>query len=77
MIEKTERLKQGFIENSDRDIFDFSKIENPQFETRHMVHDWRNYVPEICQLLWDELSEETKIVLYALAEYEASNEEWE
>ena len=55
------------------------QIKNPDWETmtRPHVHDWRAYVPDTVAEKWDDLSEETKAVCFAMAEQQANLEEWD
>lgn len=55
----------------------FSAISNPQFENAGRVHDWRNYVPALLQEHWNELSVDSRLIVYAMAEDRASAEEWD
>lgn len=52
-------------------------FDNPEFENRGNVHDWRNYVPENFRVRWSMLSDESKAALIYTAESQARNEEWE
>jgi hypothetical protein len=40
-------------------------------------HDWTKYIPESIRSRWDDLSDETKLIIYALIDEIASNEEWD
>ena len=52
-------------------------LSNPKWDRADRVHDWRNYVlPEIRET-WDDLSLETKVAVYAMAESQADSEEWD
>lgn len=51
--------------------------ENPSWDDRGKVHDWRNYIPEPVMKRWRELSCETKMVAACMAEVQAKREEWE
>jgi hypothetical protein len=76
----TNRLKEGLADEFDIPVLDFSQIENPQFDKipyGNSPHDWRVYIPDICIKLWDELSNETKMSLYAIAQYQVHNEVWD
>lgn len=52
-------------------------IHDPRWGDRGRVHDWRNYVPDAIRDNWDSLSEETRLVVYCMAEQQASAEEWD
>mgnify|MGYP006901787204 CR=1 FL=1 len=52
-------------------------LDNPKFEEANKVHDWRNYVPDVVADQWEYLSEETKKVVFIMADAQAQNEEWE
>lgn len=54
-----------------------SCIEEPDFEHKTMVHDWRNYVPDLIQRHWDKLSLESKMIVFAMADDRASAENWD
>ncbi len=51
-------------------------IENPKFEERTKVHDWRNYVPFEWMNKWNEFSEREKKIIAVMAEMQAVNEDW-
>lgn len=57
--------------------WDRSLIDNPDWENRGRVHDWRNHVPYGLMKFWGRLSDETKFVVFALAIEEAHNEVWD
>ena len=52
-------------------------ISDPQFHNKTRIHDWRNYVPREFQSVWHKLSATEQILLFSMAEIQASNEEWE
>ena len=52
-------------------------IENPKWNKAEKVHDWRNHVIDSIRNNWKELSFETRLVVYVIAEGEADREEWE
>ncbi len=52
-------------------------LDNPKFEEANKVHDWRNYVPDVVADQWEYLSEETKKVVFIMADAQAQNEVWE
>lgn len=52
-------------------------IRNPRFAEAGRVHDWRNYISEEVQHLWDSFNEEQKSALYRWADDQAMNEHWD
>jgi hypothetical protein len=52
-------------------------LENPDFENRGRVHDWRNYVPELLFSRWALLPLTIRAILWLDAESQSSREEWE
>lgn len=50
---------------------------NPDWENTSRVHDWRNYISEEMQQIWDTFSEEQKRVIYENTESMANREEWD
>jgi hypothetical protein len=52
-------------------------LDAPDFERKGRVHDWRNYVPTALQRNWGELSPETRLAIYAVADMQADAENWE
>lgn len=52
-------------------------IENPSFENRAKVHNWRNHVMDAFKNKWHKLSVETRQVIIIMAEGKADQEEWE
>lgn len=58
-----------------------SEVYNPQWEkfrkeSKH-VHDWRTYIPENIQKMWNDISVESRLMMYEVADYAASQEHWE
>ena len=41
------------------------------------VHNWRNYVPPRLKKIWHHLSMEAKVVIYIMADEQASDEVWD
>lgn len=60
---------------SDAEIL--AAVENPCWEDRQKVHDWRNHVPDAMRRWWNELHLDAKIVAYIMAEEIATNEDWD
>ena len=60
---------------------DVKRINNPNwveyFESSVHVHDWRTYIPDEIKGYWVALNEEAKYIAYAMAEMQASQEEWD
>jgi hypothetical protein len=52
-------------------------LDNPEFDKRSKVHDWRNYVPYDWMKEWDNLTEREKNIIAVMAETQADNEEWD
>lgn len=50
---------------------------NPDWNAGGRVHNWRKYVSEEVQRLWNSFSHEQKSALYRQADEIASSEEWE
>lgn len=50
---------------------------DPQWEITNKVHNWRNYIPESLKKCWTAMSLEGRMVLYLMANHQATNEEWE
>lgn len=52
-------------------------VNNPQFEKAGKIHDWRNYVPQEIENIWENLSLKERILVAFMAEKQATNEEWD
>jgi hypothetical protein len=52
-------------------------VDNTDFDEVDRVHNWRNYIPDAFKRRWNELSYETRIVAYVIAEIVAHREEWD
>ena len=52
-------------------------LNNPDFENRCIVHDWRNYVPENWMDKWHKFTDREKIIIAVMAETIANKEEWD
>ena len=61
---------------SESDYID-RQLANPEWDKRGRVHDWRNYVPAVLMDRWGTLSDETRLIVYAMAEEQAGREEWD
>lgn len=54
------------------------EIRNPGFEKPlNKCHDWRRYVPDPVRKVWQTLTRETRLMVYAMAERQANAEEWD
>jgi len=51
--------------------------DNPEWNKKSRVHNWRNYVSEQIQLAWGGFTGEQKVMLSANFEEMAGNEEWD
>lgn len=47
------------------------------FENTSKVHDWRNYVGEETQKIWQTFTHEQRVAIATDADWLASGEEWE
>ena len=52
-------------------------VGSPDFNTKTLVHDWRNYVPDRWQDNWGELTERERKILAIMAQAQADSEEWD
>ena len=59
--------RKRFVENL--------KVED--FKDDDRIHNWRNYVDSEIKDIWSQLSDETRVGIYIVAEETASNEEWD
>jgi len=55
------------------------EIENPGWEeiVGPDPHNWRKYVPACVKKSWDKLPMEARIIIYAICDDEAGNENWD
>ena len=51
--------------------------KSPKWKKAGKVHEWKNYVNETLQSMWEEFTEYQKQALAASAEESASREEWD
>ncbi len=51
--------------------------KNPEWENAGRVHDWRNYISEEIEAMWDTFTDEQKAALYRQADAQASAEDWD
>jgi hypothetical protein len=52
-------------------------IDNPKFEEKTKVHDWRNYVPYDWHKNWNEFTERERKIIVIMAEMQADSENWD
>ena len=53
-------------------------LKKEDFNNRSRIHNWRNYIEKEIQEIWPQLSDETRVGIYIIAEKTANNEEcWE
>ena len=82
MAGKTPLLKLRTIFNQsisfNPHLVNASKVEIEFSQYGHnRVHNWTNYIRGDILEMWEELSEEAKLVAAIMAEEQAENEEWE
>ena len=67
-------VTQGMI-----DLPDYlrSQALDPKWNEAGRVHDWRNYISERVQKMWDTFTDEQKLALVEQANDQASQEEWD
>ena len=56
---------------------DIEQIDEPGWGERGRVHDWRNHVPLAIMKKWDDLSRESRFLVFAMAAEQAHNETWD
>lgn len=61
-------LFEGFIENIN--------LNEPKFQERKKVHDWRNYVPSDWRKNWNDFTENEKKIIAVMAEMQADAEDY-
>lgn len=49
----------------------------PEWEKAGRVHDWRNYISDKLQNMWDTFTDEQKKAIAENAEQSATDEEWD
>jgi hypothetical protein len=54
-----------------------NSYNNPQFNKKQRVHDWRNYVPSEWVKNWDKFTEREKQIIYVFCENQAHGEDWD
>lgn len=50
---------------------------NPNWENTKWVHDWKNYISDQMQSIWDTFTDEQKVAISINAQHMAGREEWE
>jgi hypothetical protein len=60
------------------EVFSDTDVMRPDILTDDVgrVHDWRNYVPEVIEDIWDELDETQRRLVMLTGEVAAGREEW-
>ena len=53
------------------------KMHDPQFASLVKQHNWRNYIDEEIQQIWNSLSETARLALFINAEKQAGREIWD
>lgn len=53
------------------------EIDEPNFNNKDKVHDWKNYVPEDWIKNWEKFSYKEKQIIYILTQERADAEEWD
>lgn len=51
--------------------------QNPNFNNKRRVHDWKNYVPYNWAKNWNEFTEREKKIIAILCDEQADREEWD
>ena len=55
----------------------YDNYDNPDWENLPRVHEWRRYVGERTQAMWNEFSKEQKLAIALDAQDMADNEDWD
>lgn len=56
---------------------DIGYTEKPQFDKARKCHDWRNYIPDEVREAWPQMTVESRVMVYILAEKQANAENWD
>lgn len=56
---------------------EIARLDDPQWDKRRKVHEWRNHVPEVLRENWKALTSETRVAVYLMAQKQADAEEWD
>ncbi len=70
------KLKSERFENILQDGMNDLELKNEKFENISLVHDWRNYVDDVFRKYWTEFTDNERLIIYKMAEKQASDEEW-
>ncbi len=54
-----------------------SDWQSPEWDEEDKVHNWRNYISEEVQEMWDTFTDVQKQALARQAQSEADNEDWD
>lgn len=52
-------------------------VNNPEFDKKNKVQDWRNYVPYEWEEHWNEFTDRERKIIAVMAETQADQEEWD
>lgn len=52
-------------------------LDNPDWEDKREVHNWKNYVPSYAKRNWTRLSLETRALVFCMTSKLAHNEDWD
>ena len=79
LIKLLEPNSDNILKHTSKDIIAtyLRNIEYPHWEIKGCIHNWRSYVPDAIKKIWDELSDDAKIMIYYAAEEKSNDEEWE
>ena len=66
----------SLFDNFERTIVGID-LDNPDFENKTAIHDWRNYVPGAWQYNWNEFTDRERKIIAIMAQLEADNEDWD
>lgn len=59
------------------ELFKEPNYVDPDWSGAGRVHDWRNYISDELQAIWQTFSEEQKRLIAESAEVHANNEDWD
>lgn len=76
-IQFKDKLFKSMSINKNYNVIDFLRELNRGWKHIGKVHDWRNYVNSILQDEWKNLTFREKLLIFAAAEKQANNEEWD
>lgn len=77
LISQTNELLD-LLREEGKDVFQDSNIMSDSIlsEACH-IHDWRNYIPEIIDMVWNQLGERERLLVMLTAEAAANREDWD